>query len=241
MRFIIAPLLLLGFAVSVAVAQRSPVCIVPGSEDFQGGPLYFPWLGLPGGAGWQKGASVTLYIQSPTTGGFTSGQITDIETAFSNWNSVSGSQLTITNSVVTSAAACLSTGTCSSPPYPATYILVQFGNTTPCNFNGYTAAACTAYNYNTGTGYSTYSVVNVNTSAGSNPIRPVMAHEIGHTYLFDDCLVDYDYPTYKCTASLTLMDPTQITNNSPTSPLCCDLDLLAFITPEYPYGAYCKQ
>lgn len=236
MRFIIAPLLLIGFAVSVAVAQRSPACIVPGTEDI--GIIYMPWLGVGGGAGWQKGASVTLYIVSPTTGGFTSGQITDIETAFSNWNSTSGSNLTITNSVITSAAACLSNGTCSSPPYPPTYILVQFGQTSQCDA-GYTALACTAYNYNTTTGYSTYSVINVSTSVGSGGIRPLMAHEIGHTYLFADCL--FNPRDYTCTATLTLMDPTQITNNSPTSPLCCDLDLLFAITPEFPYGAYCKQ
>jgi len=179
-----------------------------------------------------------MYILSPTTGEFTSGQITDIETAFGNWNSTSGSKLKITNSVITSAADCLSAGTCSSPPYPATYILVQFGPTSRCD-NGYTALACTMYNYNSSTGYSTYSVINVNTSVGSSGIRPLVAHEIGHTYLFADCL--FPPHTYTCTATLTLMDPTQINNNSPTSPLCCDLDLLFAITPEFPYGAYCKQ
>jgi hypothetical protein len=61
MRFTLAPLLVV-FAVSVAVAQYSPKCIVPGTEDLPTGPIYMPWLGVGGGAGWQKGASVTLYI-----------------------------------------------------------------------------------------------------------------------------------------------------------------------------------
>jgi len=55
MRFIIAPLLLVGFAVSVAVAQRSPTCIVPGTQNLPGGPVYMPWLGLAGGGWLAKG------------------------------------------------------------------------------------------------------------------------------------------------------------------------------------------
>jgi hypothetical protein len=217
---------LLFAGVSFVLAQGSSACFV----DYKGG-FYEPWLAYGGGTAWKKGSAITLYIVSPTSGGFTSGQITNIETALSNWSSSAGSNLQITNSVVTSAAACLLLGTCS-PPYPPQYILVQFGSVADCPAG---SMACTAANYNTTTGFPTYSIINVSTSIGTMALGPLMAHEVGHTYLMADCP-----EAQGCSDSLTVMvvptDPT-----GPTSPACCDLDLIYFVTnPPIQQGAICK-
>jgi hypothetical protein len=217
---------LLFAGVSLVLAQGSSACFV----DVDGG-FYQPWLSAGGATAWEKGSALTLYIVSPTTGGFTSGQITDIETALSNWSSSAGTNLQITNSIVTSAAACLLAGTCS-PPYPSQYILVQFGSMSGCPAG---SSACTDANYNTTTGFPTYSIMNVSTSVGSSSIRPLIAHEMGHTYMIADCP-----ESNGCSASLTLMVP-NVSGSSPTSPLCCDLDLIYFVTnPPIQQGAICK-
>ena len=62
-----------------AFAQRSAPCYV----DFGDG-YYEPFMGVGGGTAWEKNSSLTLFIVSPSSGGFTAGQITDIETALSN-------------------------------------------------------------------------------------------------------------------------------------------------------------
>lgn len=181
--------------------------------------VYQPWLQYAGGAGWYGGSSLTLYIVSPTTGGFTTQQISDIETALSNWNVISGSSLDITNSVMTSTPT----------SFPAQYILVQFGDTSACN----NASACTQATYSTITGNTAYATTTVSTSVGTNRLLGLMVHEVGHTYLFDDC------PSDMCT-SLTVMVPLT-SPTSPEYPACCDLDLEYFITPTNPYGAYCTD
>lgn len=154
-------------------AQRSEACFV---ADYG---VYQPWLAYGGGAGWYGGSSLTLYIVST---GFTAQQISDIETALYNWNEISGSSLNITNSVVTSTPT----------SFPAQYILVQQGDTSACS----NASACTAPMYNTTTGNTVYATTTVNPSVGSSRILGLMVHEMGHTYLFDDC------PSDICTSSL---------------------------------------
>src|SRR6516162_4273178 len=193
---------LLGIFLAVTMAfGRSSVCYVNFGDGY-----YEPFLADGGATAWQKSSSITLYIVSTSTAPFTSGQISDIETALSNWSSTLGTNLSITNSVVTSTPS----------SFPAQYILVQFGDTSPC---GAGVAACTNFNYNTTTGYPTYSTITVNTSVGSAGIAPLMAHEIGHTYIIADCRDDI-----QCNSSLTIMDPDEITSSSPTSPVCCDKD-----------------
>lgn len=150
---------------SGAVAQS--YCLLPTD-------LLYPWLAGAGATAWQKGSAITLFIVSPTTGGFTSGQITNIESALGSWSTTAGTNLSITNTIVTSAPT----------TFPSQYILVQFGDTSAC---GAGVSACTSFNYNTTTGYPTYSIINVNTSVGSANIAPLMTHEIGHTYIIADC------------------------------------------------------
>jgi hypothetical protein len=203
-------------AISV-FAQRSYTCVL----DIGLG-VYQPWLNSGGATAWQKGSAITLYIVSPTTGGFTSGQITDIESALGNWSTTAGTNLTITDSVVTSTPS----------SFASQYILVQFGSTSAC---GDGLDACTNANYNTTTGYPTYSTINVSSSIGSTSLGPLMAHEMGHTYIIADCPDDAG-----CSPSLTIMDPNEITTSSPTSPICCDLDLLYAMTPTNHQGAVCN-
>jgi hypothetical protein len=209
-------IVILLFATHIALAQRSigsDNCEIPGG--------YEPWLAQPGGAGWYGGSSVTLFIVSPTTGGFTSGQQSDISTALGNWNSTVGSNLQITTSVVTSTPT----------SFPSQYILVQFGDTSGC---GSGQSACTSFNYNASTGNSTYSTINIDSSAvGSNGILPLMAHEMGHTYLLADCP-----ESLGCSSALTVMD-NSINQSSPTTAQCCDEDILYFMTPTNPYGTLC--
>ena len=209
-------LLVLVLVPTSVFAQRSNYCWVA-----YGGGYWEPWLAGAGATAWQKGSNITLYIVSPPGNGFTFGQTSDIETGLLNWSQSLGTNLSITNSVVASAPA----------SFPAQYILVQFGDTSAC---GAGAAACTSFSYNTTTGYPTNSTINVNTSVGTNPIGPLMAHEMGHTYIIADCPDSVD-----CNSSLTIMDPDEITESSPTSPQCCDADLVYAITPTDPQGAYC--
>lgn len=217
---ILAVLILSAPLVNSALAQRSSECLIPDSE------VYYPWLAGGGATAWEQNSAITLYIVSPSSGGFTSGQITDIETALSNWSEAAGTNLSITNSVVTTAP--------SSPS--GQYILVAFGDTSGC---GSGISACTSFHYDPTTGYPTYSTINVNTSVGTNRIAPLMAHEMGHTYIIADCPEN----GYACSSAttLTIMDPNAISDTSPSSPQCCDLDLIYAVTPEVPQGAYCNQ
>jgi hypothetical protein len=208
---------LLSVGAASAFAQRSSKCLT--NEEFG---VYQPWLAKGGATAWQKASAITLYIVSPTTGGFTSGQITDIETALTNWSTTAGTNLTITDSVVTSTPS----------SFASQYILVQFGSLSGCNEG---VDACTDANYNTSTGYPTYSIINVSSSIGSISLGPLIAHEMGHTYIIADCDDDQN-----CTPDLTIMDPDEITTSSPTSPICCDLDLLYAITPTNRQGAICS-
>jgi hypothetical protein len=218
-RSILACITLSVFCVNASLAQRSNACLAPS------GLSSYPYLAAGGATAWQKTSAITLYIVSPTVGGFTSGQITDIETALSNWSTTAGTNLSITNSVVTTAP--------SSPS--GQYILVQFGDTSAC---GAGKSACTSWHYNTTTGYPTNSTISVNTSVGSVGIRPLMAHEIGHTYIIADCT---EPDNCNSSTTLTIMDPDQVTDTSPTSPQCCDLDLIYAVTPQVPQGARCTQ
>lgn len=174
LKMLIASLLMAIGATGVLAQGRSSLCYI----DFGDG-YYEPFLAAGGATAWEKGSSITLYIVSPSSGGFTSGQITNIETALSNWSSAAVTNLQITNSVVTSTPS----------SFPSQYILVQFGSTSGC---GDGSAACTAFNYNTTTGYPTYSTINVSTSVGTADIGALMAHEMGHTYIIADCLDSAD-------------------------------------------------
>jgi hypothetical protein len=164
MKAIAAVLLCLFLAVTAALG-RSGTCFVNFGDGYYG-----PFLAAGGATAWQKGSSITLYIVSPQNGGFTSGQISDIENSLSNWSTALGTNLSITNSIVSSTPS----------SFPAQYILVKFGDTSAC---GSGIDACTNFNYDTTTGYPTYSIINVSTSLGTIGIGPLMAHEIGHTYI----------------------------------------------------------
>lgn len=216
---IVAGVVLSVFCVSSALAQRSYSCaLVP----FVG--VFYPWLAGAGATAWQKSSAITLYIVSPSTGGFTFQQVNDIVTSLSNWSNAAGTNLSITTSVVTSTPS----------SFASQYILVQIGDTSAC---GAGKIACTGAYYNPSTGYPTYSIVNVSSLIGANDITSIMAHEIGHTYIIADC------PNSSgCSGtSLTIMDPDQVTYTSGTSPQCCDLDLIYAVTPQVPQGAYCTQ
>ena len=174
-----------------------------------------PPSGIAGGASWAKSSTINLYVVSPTSGGFTAGQITDINTSFDNWNSTLGSSLTFSHSTVTTAP--------SSPS--GLYIIVQLGT---CAAG---LSACTSYFNNSTSGYATYSIINVVSSAiGTNAILPLMAHEVGHTYLLADCNM--------CNVDDTLMSTVVITPSSHTSPRCGDELRLYSMTVFSPAGSY---
>ena len=116
MKAIAAVLLCLFLAVTAALG-RSGTCFVNFGDGY-----YEPFLAAGGATAWQKGSSITLYIVSPQNGGFTSGQISDIENALSNWSTTLGTNLSITNSIVSSTPS----------SFPAQYILVKFGDTSAC-------------------------------------------------------------------------------------------------------------
>jgi hypothetical protein len=211
--------LLLALGASAAMARSSYCWISVGDSGF-----YQPWNGQAGGAGWYKGSALNLYIVSTSRDPFTSGQQSDISTALGNWNSTSGSGLSITTSVVT-----------GRPSPTGLYIIVQFGSVTACDPTGQ-APACTEWTYNTTTGNAVYSTISVNTSKGSSAMLSLMAHEMGHTYMIADCP-----DSVGCSTSYTTMDGSSIIEgSSPTSPLCCDLDLLYEITPTNRYGSFCS-
>src|SRR5215831_6206679 len=81
-----------------------------------------PSLAIAGGAAWWKGSTITLYVVSPSGNEFTTPQQNDIKTAFDNWSSNLGANLTFNRTVVSSAP--------SSPS--GLYIVVQWGSTTGC-------------------------------------------------------------------------------------------------------------
>jgi hypothetical protein len=182
-----------------------------------------PAVAVGGGAGWQKSASITLYIISTSSDPINQSQQSTISQSLTNWNSGVGSNLNITTTILSSAP--------SSPSPP--YILVQVGSTDACGGTD----ACTSYNYDTTTGYSTYSVMNLKSSALSdtNFLR-LMVHEIGHTYLLADCVPP---SSGTCDYNLTVMR-LPIDSSSGTGPLCCDKNRLALMTQGAgQYGTRC--
>lgn len=215
----------------VAVTTLSIFCIGPALAQLRSTSCeifpqlaYYPWLAAGGATAWQKNSAITLYVVSPSGAEFTFTQANNIQAALSNWSTTAVTNLSITTDVVTSTPS----------SFPSQYVLVQFGDTSAC---GAGMSACTTFHYDTSTGYPTYSTINVNTSVGSGDIGPLMAHEMGHTYIIADCP-----DSSGCSSSsLTIMDPDQITNTSPTSPQCCDLDLIHAMTPQVPQGAFCTQ
>jgi hypothetical protein len=159
------------------------------------------------------GDAVDVYIISNSTSGeFSDDQIIAIEDALVNWDNTTASGITWTVQVVSTAP------TLSDP-----YVTVQFGSSCAGD-------ACATTTPDPVTGQTDHSVVAISPSFTA-PFDALMAHEIGHTYGFDDCTA------IDCDPTVTIMYDNPITVTSHTLPVCCDKKRLYTMTSG-DYGQY---
>lgn len=120
--------------------------------------------------GWAQSSSVTVYIVNT---GFSNTDITDIETAFQNWQSSASSSTKVTflYSVVSSVA--------STPA--GNYVIVSRGT----NTNGYSANTTLYPSSNFAS--LQYATMVFLSSVPDSSLEMLATHEIGHTFFLGDC------------------------------------------------------